>query len=253
MASHAISLNGKSVIITGGASGIGLAVVDRLAATGAYITIIDKDDCGEEVASRWTASAQHVQFVKCDVTDWVAQCAAFKKAVHFSPAQTVDTVIVVAGLTDGPAGRMIESTLNLELDTTSEIPITPPPISAISVNLIGTYYSAWLACRFFRLNADVGLVEKSLILIASSVAYASTENSSTSYWASKWGVRGIFQSIKNDMKRVSARCNLIAPHFVKTKLLDAYDVAPAAFAEMGSVVDIIERCATDTTVNGLKY
>src|SRR5258708_1511717 len=129
MPTKPVSLNGKSVIITGGASGIGLAVVDRLALTGAYITVIDKDIATQNIASRWAASGQHVQFIKCDVTDWQSQCAAFKEAARFSPTNTVDTVILVAGITDGAKGRLVESTLNLEADPMSELALPPPTTS----------------------------------------------------------------------------------------------------------------------------
>ena len=256
MPTKPVSLNGKSVIITGGASGIGLAVVDRLAPTGAYITIIDKDIATQSNASRWTAPGQHVQFIKCDITDWQSQCGAFKEAARFSPTNKVDTVILVAGITDGVKGRLVESALNSEADPMSELAILPPTTSAIDVNLIGTYYSAWLACRYFRVNDhDVppSPFEKSLVFIGSTSAYAGLENSCTSYWASKWGTRGIFQSIKDDTKRVGARCNLVAPHFVKTKMIDYFEDAPSALAEMEDVIDIIQTCVIDTTIHGLEY
>ena len=256
MSAKPVTLNGKSVIITGGASGIGLAVVDRLALTGAYITVIDKDVATQDVASRWAASGQHVQFIRCDITDWPSQCAAFKEAARFAPTNTVDTVILAAGITDGAKGRLVESSLNSEADPQSEIALPPPTTSAIDVNLIGTYYSVWLACRYFRVNVqDVppSPFEKSLVLVASAAAYSGVANSCTSYWASKWGLRGLFQSIKDDTKRVGARCNLISPYFVKTKMVDYLEEYPSAFAEMDDVVDIIQTCVTDTAVHGLEY
>lgn len=158
----------------------------------------------------------------------------------------------MAGITDGVKGGLVESTLNSEADPMSELALPPPQPQLSVLNLIGTYSSAWLACHYFRVNVEdipPSPFEKSLVLIGSISAYAGIENSCTSYWTSKCGVRGIFQSIE----ACKARCNLVAPHLVMTKMVDYYEEAPLAFAKMVDVVDTIQTCVTDTVVQGFEY
>ena len=60
----------RSVIVTGGASGIGAAAVERLARSGAAVTLADRDEAlGRDLAARLQGDGFAVQFVRMDVTD----------------------------------------------------------------------------------------------------------------------------------------------------------------------------------------
>jgi 5'-hydroxyaverantin dehydrogenase len=63
------SLRGRSILITGGAAGIGLACATKLAEAGALVTISDIHQTAGQAAAHELSSLGHsVQFVQCDVT-----------------------------------------------------------------------------------------------------------------------------------------------------------------------------------------
>lgn len=89
----------KSVIVTGGANGMGEAFVRDFVAAGAYVTFADvNEQRGQAIESELNASETTCQFVKCDIRDWDQQKAVFEKAKSQSPSNSVDVVIANAGI-----------------------------------------------------------------------------------------------------------------------------------------------------------
>lgn len=77
------SLKETTVLVTGGAQGLGAEIVTKCAAAGAYVTIADIDDTkAQDLAS---TLGENVQFVHCDVRQWSDQVSAFKAAIRFAP------------------------------------------------------------------------------------------------------------------------------------------------------------------------
>lgn len=71
------SIRGKSILITGGSTGIGLGIVEALAAAGAYVTMADiQEDVASKVEQDLVGKGYKVRFVKTDVTSWSSQVAA---------------------------------------------------------------------------------------------------------------------------------------------------------------------------------
>ncbi|KAL5044325.1 hypothetical protein BDW71DRAFT_209330 [Aspergillus fruticulosus] len=90
------TIRGLSVLITGGASGLGLSAASYLAASGAVVTIADIQD-GTAIATELSSQGYSVQFVHCDITDWESQVKAFQAALALSPTQTLDAIAAFAG------------------------------------------------------------------------------------------------------------------------------------------------------------
>ena len=160
------SIRGRSCLITGGASGLGLATTTRFAAHGAYVTIADvQDDLGNEVVAKLTAEGQHVSYVHCDITNWESSNAAFKHAIDFSPSRTLDVVALYAGV-GGKGQNLVDHTKSG--DPGGE-PVAPDQM-AIDVNVIGSYYSTALALHYMQTKEKT--MQKSLILVASLAGYS---------------------------------------------------------------------------------
>lgn len=91
-------IRGKSIIITGGANGMGEVMVRRFVEEGAFVTFADLNDRGIEIERELNARGDKSAFVKCDIRDWDDQIKLFETAKAKSPANSVDVVIANAGI-----------------------------------------------------------------------------------------------------------------------------------------------------------
>jgi len=96
-------LRGKTIIITGGASGFGEAFFRKWAENGANVIIGDINDTRgkalvEEV--RKQTGNPHLHYFHCDVTMWQSQVDLFHSALKVSPNGGIDHVVANAGVTD---------------------------------------------------------------------------------------------------------------------------------------------------------
>ena len=110
-------LSDKSVLITGGASGLGALIATSFANHGARVTIADlNEELGMVLAQRLTALNGQINFVRTDVTDWNSQVQAFKSAIAFAGSNSIDIVVAGAGLPGQPFISDQEETPSLNRD-----------------------------------------------------------------------------------------------------------------------------------------
>lgn len=91
-------VNGKSVIVTGGANGMGEVMVRAFVRAGAFVTFCDVNSRGTEIEKELNAHGKKCAFVRCDLRDWDGQIHVFETAKAESPAHSVDVVIANAGI-----------------------------------------------------------------------------------------------------------------------------------------------------------
>jgi len=138
--SNGVDVNGTaseqktSIIVTGGASGIGLAITRYFAAAGHNIAVLDVNAAQgpsivESVANEHPNAK--LTFWQCNVTSWQEQATVFKK-VFDQHGGRLDVVMANAGISERGASDMvaIEATEPLQ-----------PRLDTINVNLIGVMYS----------------------------------------------------------------------------------------------------------------
>jgi NAD(P)-dependent dehydrogenase (short-subunit alcohol dehydrogenase family) len=95
----AAKLRNKSIIVTGGANGMGEVTVRELVKHGAFVTIADLSETrGYELEKELNASGNNCVFVKVDVRDWDQQKKMFEIAKARSPQNSVDVVFANAGI-----------------------------------------------------------------------------------------------------------------------------------------------------------
>ncbi|KAI9714792.1 MAG: hypothetical protein M1820_000081 [Bogoriella megaspora] len=242
------SLKDLSILITGGANGLGALLSTQLAQHGAIITIADiAAEAGEKLASEINSKGFQATFIQTDVTSWDAQLRAFKAAIHASPHRSIDVVIPCAATQGFPIP--ISKTVSLDEDP------VPPSSNTIDIALIGVYYTALLALHYFRLPGKSRNVEfrKQLLFIGSVGAYLELPPMAD-YTAAKFGVRGLWKTIRRDFTGLGMRTNLIAPTFLPTQMIRA--VVPALEAKgarVGSLDDAVSaaiRLITDEKIDG---
>lgn len=91
-------VKGKSVVITGGANGIGEATVRAFVTAGAFVTFGDLHSRGTEIEQELNANGVKTAFVNCDIRNWEDQIRLFEAARLKSPNKSVDIVIANAGI-----------------------------------------------------------------------------------------------------------------------------------------------------------
>ncbi|KAH6625910.1 hypothetical protein C7974DRAFT_377354 [Boeremia exigua] len=249
------SLDGRSVLITGSARGIGLACATKLAEAGAIVTISDvRAETGEAAARELTSRGFRVQFVQSDVTSHSSQVALFKSAIAFGGGK-IDIVVPNAGIC---AEQNLFDMIPAEKpDLDSEPP--EPGYSTMEVNLKGVYYTCYLALHYFRLPRDSSFAP-SIIFIASLAGYVGFPSSAT-YSMSKFGVRGLFYGTRDRAAAASppVRTNLVAPWFIPTAMTaDENFVASEAgammkamgSAQLDGVVQAVMHFSADESAHG---
>jgi 3-oxoacyl-[acyl-carrier protein] reductase len=177
----------RSVLVTGGNRGIGLAIARRLAADGDAVTI----------TSRTGDPVDGLTVAKCDVRDTAQVDAAFKVAEAHGP---VEVVVANAGVTkDQLLALMSEDDFADVLDT----------------NLTGAFRVAKRAVR--------GMIKlrRGRIILISSVVGLLGSGGQTNYAASKAGLVGFGRSLARELASRSITVNVVAPGFVETDMTAA--------------------------------
>ncbi|MGB3187730.1 MAG: 3-oxoacyl-ACP reductase [Ornithinimicrobium sp.] len=201
-------LQDRVAVVTGGASGIGLAAVARMAAEGAHLVIADI--CSDEVGEAAAADVGGI-FVRCDVADGDQVRAMYAAArEHFG---SIDITFNNAGI-NPPADQSI---LHTDLDTWRRVQ---------DVNLTSVY----LCCQAV-LPYMIEQGKGSIINTASFVAIMGAATSQVSYSASKGGVLSMSRELGVQFARTGVRVNALCPGPVNTPLLQDLFAADPAQAE----------------------
>ena len=185
----------RSVLVTGGNRGIGLAIARAFAATGDKVAI----------THRGSGAPEGLFGVTCDVTDAAAVDAAFTAAeAQHGP---IEVLVANAGITDDTLLlRMSEESFTRVLDT----------------NLTGAYRVAKRAAPAM-LRARRGR----MIFVSSVVAFAGSPGQAN-YGASKAGMLGLARAIARELGSRSITANVIAPGFIDTDMTAAVSEARKA-------------------------
>ena len=192
-----IDLNGRHAVITGGAQGIGLAVAARLLASGASVSLWDRDPQAIEAAlENLKAGAVSTELV--DVAEMSSVAAATESTV--AKHGRIDILVASAGIA-GPNHTLWE----YPLDAWTHV---------ISVNLNGVFH----CCRAVlphMLRQDYGR-----IVNIASIAGKEGNPSASAYSASKAGVIALTKSLGKETATKNISVNCITPAAAKTRIFD---------------------------------
>ena len=194
---NTIDLKGRSAVVTGGASGIGLATAHRLAQSGAQVALWDVDGAAATSAAAALGDGGH-RGVAVDVTDEAAVAAATDStATAFG---RIDILVCSAGIT-GP------NTTTWEYDPAAWRRV-------FDVNVHGVFLCNRAVVREM-LKHDYGRI----VNIASVAGKEGNPNASA-YSASKAAVIGLTKSLGKETARTGVRVNCVTPAAVHTPLFD---------------------------------
>ncbi|HEV2373740.1 MAG TPA: SDR family NAD(P)-dependent oxidoreductase [Streptosporangiaceae bacterium] len=205
-----MELSETTSIISGGASGLGEAVVRDLAAAGSFVVVADlNEERGEAVAKEVGG-----QFVKTDVADEASVTAAVEVAAA-RPAP-LRVVVNCAGI------GWAERTVNKDG--------SPHALASyrkvIDINLIGTFNLMRLAAaaigRTEPVDADG---QRGVVINTASVAGIEGQTGQIAYSASKGGIIGMTVPAARDLSVIGVRVNTICPGIIDTPI---YGSGPAS-------------------------
>jgi 2-dehydro-3-deoxy-L-rhamnonate dehydrogenase (NAD+) len=186
----------RTAVITGGAVGIGFAVAQRLVASGARVSLWDRDEPALAEAQCALGAATDTRVV--DVADATAVDVAVKATA--AALSRIDVLVCSAGIT-GP-----------------NVPLAEYPLDAwrqvIDVNLNGLFYCNRAIVPIMQ-HADYGRI----VNIASVAGKEGNPNASA-YSTSKAGVIGLTKSLGKELAKTGIRVNCVTPAAVRTAIFD---------------------------------
>ena len=204
-------LSAKTAIVTGGVSGIGLAVAEALAASGARISVWDlkREAVAATVAALRSQGAEAIG-IALDVTDEAAVEAAVQRTVK--ELGGVHIAVNNAGI-GGPAA----SSGDYPIDGWKRV---------VDVNLTSVFLCQRAQIQAMRAAGSGGSIIN-MASILGQVGYAG----STAYAAAKHGVVGLTQTAAWEHAADGVRINAVGPGFINTPLLEKMDAKVRATLE----------------------
>ncbi|NRB04898.1 MAG: 3-hydroxyacyl-CoA dehydrogenase [Rhodobacteraceae bacterium] len=197
-----MQISQSAAIVTGGASGLGEATARHFAASGAIVTILDRD------AARGEAVAEEIggHFAQTDVTSEDSVAAAVAHAMD--KMGRISVAVNCAGIAYG-------------IKTTGRD--GPHPLDAfqrtIDINLVGSFNVARLAATEMQRNDPEPDGGRGVIINTASIAAFDGQKGQAAYAASKGGVVGMTLPMARDLASTGVRVMTIAPGIFMTPML----------------------------------
>jgi NAD(P)-dependent dehydrogenase (short-subunit alcohol dehydrogenase family) len=197
-------IQGKTTVVTGGASGLGLAVVKALSGAGGFVTILDlPSSAGLEAARRLGYRAR---FTPADVTSEEEVEAAVRQTVEVFGG--VHILVNCAGV--GTPGRLLDKQGDpLPLDRFEQV---------VWTNLVGTYNVIRLCVAQMAKQPADG-EERGVVVNTASIAAYDGQIGQNAYAASKGGVAAMTLPLARDLASLAVRVVTIAPGIFDTPML----------------------------------
>lgn len=200
-----LDLNGRHAVITGGATGLGFAIAQRMLASGASVTLWDRDDAalGKACATLGAKASSAV----VDVVDIGAVRAAVGQTLGHAAA--IDILVNSAGVT-GPNVKLWD----YPVDEWQKV---------MQVNLNGLFH----CCR--EVVPEMRKRNYGRIINIASVAGKDGNPNASAYSASKAAVIGLTKSLGKELATRGVLVNAVTPAAAKTEIFDSMTQAHIDF------------------------
>lgn len=199
-----MNVAGAASIITGGASGLGKATVERFAGLGGRVAIFDLDE--ENGAALAKACGARVLFVRVDVADEASVQSGIAAVIQ--RFGEIHICVNYAGVGSGPF-KTLGRDGPFPLEQFQRI---------VRVNLVGTFNVLRLAAEQMVKNEPVE-GERGVIINTASIAAFEGQVGQAGYSASKAGIVGMTLPIARDLAPFGIRVNTIVPGVIDTPLI----------------------------------
>jgi len=225
-------LSGKTALVTGAASGIGLAVATRFAADDARVVIADRDGGAAERAA--SALGGNARAVTVDISDEGQVEAAFGTLAV--DGWTPNVVVANAGVQLFGQDAQIA---DLDLDVWRR---------TVDINLTGTFLTVKYAVRSM-LDSGGG----SIILTGSPTGVNGEGKDFTAYSTTKAGIHGLGRTVAAAYATRGIRVNTVVPSYVETPLVSAISGDPEQRAAITSRIPMGRPATPDDLVGVMSF
>ncbi len=199
-----MELASAKAVISGGASGLGLATAERIIGAGGHVVLLDiNEEQGNQSA---TALGERALFVPTDVSDEASVQKAMARAAEFMGGITLAVNCAGVLLPARVLGR--EGPLPVDSFTRT-----------VMINLVGSFIFAKEAANVMQHNEPTADGERGLIVNTASVAAFEGQIGQAAYSASKGGVVGMMLPLARELARFGIRVNTIAPGIFMTPMM----------------------------------
>ena len=200
-----MNANEVRALITGGVSGLGLAVARKVVALGGQAILLDVNDDAGEAAVAELGDA--VAYLRTDVTSEQQVSDAVDTAVRHMGL--INAAVNCAGIIG--AGRVLGREAPMALDYFAKV---------IQVNLVGSFNVCKAVGAAMESNPPGPDGERGVIISTASVAAFDGQIGQAAYSASKGGIVGMTLPIAREFARIGVRVNAIAPGIFWTPMVD---------------------------------
>jgi NAD(P)-dependent dehydrogenase (short-subunit alcohol dehydrogenase family) len=237
-------VSGLGVVVTGGASGLGLAYAEALAEGGARVTILDLDaERAKREVERLTGQGLDVRGAEVDVTDHARLDALDDEAADLYGR--LDVVFANAGVDPGPGFAAAWDGTGRNPEGALENYTTERWNRAIDVNLTGLFATARAAARHMKPQGS------GRIIFTTSVAARKNESViGAAYMAAKAGAAHLMRNVALELGPYNIAVNAIAPGWFVTNIGGGHSQNPEAQATMARVIPM-HRVGWPDDIKGL--
>lgn len=222
-------LAGKTVLVTGAAAGIGLAIATRMSREGARVVFSDRN--GDDALTAANAGLGDTRGITLDISDEASVEAAFAELIGsgWSPNVVVANAGVQLFGADAPAAELDLEVWRRTLD----------------INLTGTFLTIKHAVRAMLTNGG-----GSIILTGSPTGINGEGATFTAYSASKAGIHGLARTVAAAYARDNIRVNTVIPAYTETTLVTSISSDPEARAAIIGRIPL-GRAGTPADIEGI--
>ncbi len=220
-----MKIEGSIVLVTGGASGIGLAITEWFLNLKAFVFICDlQEEKGKEVES---IHKGFVKYIKCDITKEEAVKDMFDQIKQLKGR--IDTIVNSAGIA---YAELLATTKNVHKSEMFK--------KVFEINTFGSFLVSKYAAKLMIDNFDKESDCNGNIILIASIAGLEGQRGQTAYSASKAAIIGMALPMARDLGKFKIRVNTIAPGIIVTPMTKG-------ILETGPMKSIVAQTPLGTT------
>ena len=199
-----MDLANAKAVVTGGASGLGLATAERVIAAGGQVALLDVNE--EQGNASAADLGERASFIRTDVSDE----ASVKSAIAEASASMGGITLAVNCAGIATAGRTLGREGPWPAESFNRV---------IQINLVGSYNVTKEAAAIMSQNEPNEFGERGVVISTASIAAFEGQIGQAAYSASKGGVVGMMLPLAREFAQFGIRVNTIAPGIFKTPMM----------------------------------